>query len=68
MEEAIIQRLLQLAHGLNHARFEESVEILEAEYLFFERIESAQCLQMLFGKRGQIGVGKDFDQRDFKRR
>ena len=66
MKERSIERLFDLAHGLNDAGFEQGVQFVKAQHLFFQRIEAAQRLNVFFGKRWQIGIGENFNQRNFK--
>ena len=63
-----IQPLLQLAHPQDDARIHQRIEVAETRNLFPQGIESAQQLHMLLGQRGHVGIRKNFNQRNFKRR
>src|SRR5579863_701992 len=68
MKERTLQRLLQLADSLNNAGLEQRVQVAKTQHLFFQGIKPAQGLNMLFGKRRQISVRENLNQRNFKRR
>jgi hypothetical protein len=68
MIEGTIEPALQLAHPRNNAGVDERVEIAIAGNLFPQGIEVSQQLHMLFGQRGHVAIGKNFDQGNLERR
>ena len=47
-------------------RRQRAAEPEDLSRFFLERANAAELLHMLFGKRGYVGVGKNFDQRNFE--
>ena len=66
IEKRIFHVLFDLPHRLNNARFQQRIQVAEVQHLLLEGIKTAENLNVLLGKRQLIGVGKNFDQRDFK--
>src|SRR5581483_3861098 len=68
MIEREVERLLEFANPLDDSGIEQRVEVSEGIGLLMERTDAAKLLHMLFGKRRYVGVGENFNQRDFEGR
>src|ERR1700723_154639 len=62
MIDRFAKRSLQVPYAGYDARVHKRVEILKSICLVKQRTEFSQQLHMLFGKRGNVGLGKDFEQ------
>ena len=61
MIEGTIQGQLQLADRSNDSRFQERIQVTEAFDLVQQRIEAAQELNMVFGKRRNVAIRENFE-------
>ena len=68
MIEGSIERLFHVPNPSNNPRVQQGVQVGVGQRLLLQRIEAAQHLYMLLGERGHVGVGKNFDQGNFKGR
>src|SRR6202022_999332 len=68
MVEGGIEGLLQLADAGYDLGIEQSIEAAVILALLLKRIESAQELDVLLGKRGDIAVSQNFNQRNLEGR
>ncbi len=66
MIKRIVQPALQFAHAGDDARIDQRIEVAISGDLLAQGIEVAQQLHVLFGKLWDIGIGKNFYERDFE--
>ncbi|MGA2965614.1 MAG: hypothetical protein ABSD64_05330 [Terriglobales bacterium] len=68
MINGFAERGLQLPHARNDVGIHERGEVLKAVRLVQQRAEFAQQLHIVLREYGHVGLGQDFQQRDFERR